>query len=80
LITITLYSTEGCHLCEEAEALLSALPNHLEVAVAVTDIMLCEDHLNAYRTRIPVLHIAPNNELDWPFNLEQLQKFIENIN
>ncbi|WP_200892090.1 glutaredoxin family protein [Methyloterricola oryzae] len=72
---LVLFSTEGCHLCEEALALLIPLcgddpPQIIEIA---------EDDslLERYGSRIPVLRERESGrELDWPFGADELQAFL----
>jgi hypothetical protein len=69
---LILYGTEGCHLCDEAEALLRQAGLHWEsVDIAEDDALLAR-----YGTRIPVLSGANGNELDWPFQQRDLARFI----
>lgn len=70
-----LFSTAGCHLCEQAERLLarSAIAN----ACQIKDIADNPDWLDRYGIRIPVLyHLASRQELSWPFDESALQAFI----
>lgn len=68
---LTLYGTEGCHLCHLAQDLLRTT-NHAWQDVDIID----DDTLLArYETRIPVLRQG-ECELDWPFTLAELQAFL----
>lgn len=62
-----LYSTEGCHLCEKALAMLTSL----RVEVNVQDIAFDEQLFSRYGVTIPVLRYD-ENELFWPFDNEIL--------
>lgn len=73
-----LYSTLGCHLCEEAEAVLLPLLNEaqmLGVPIEIEVIDIAEDGLiDTYGVRIPVLRSdASGVELDWPFDVGQVR-------
>ncbi|WP_375058458.1 glutaredoxin family protein [Zobellella sp. DQSA1] len=70
---MTLFSTNGCHLCEQAWALLeqTGLANGTEQK----DIMDHEQWLAAYAVRIPVLHRQDGAELDWPFTAADIIEF-----
>ena len=59
---LTLYGTEGCHLCHDAQMVLRQLN------LAWNDVDIIEDDLllETYGTRIPVLR-SQGKELDWPF-------------
>ena len=72
---VTLYHTDGCHICEQAEALLKQTP----LSYQKVDIMSDQRLIDLYSCTIPVLKsTAENHEsvvLYWPFSLEQLQTF-----
>lgn len=74
-----LFTTSGCHLCEQAEALLSAVMNdtrqlHLE------EISGSDDLMQKYGIRIPVLGAYTSagewQELSWPFGVAEIETFI----
>lgn len=72
---LTLYSTWGCHLCEEAEALLRAAGLDFKLVDIVDDPVA----FALYRVEIPVLtaqHQGQTTELKWPFDAAALQRFI----
>jgi glutaredoxin len=72
---LTLYSTWGCHLCEEAEALLHAAG----LEFILVDIVDDTAAFALYRTEIPVLlkqQGEVTTELKWPFDAAGLQRFI----
>ena len=69
-----LYSSEGCHLCEQAYALCLPLLND---KIKVVDIVDDEYLVEEYGVHIPVLKkIANGQQLFWPFTREQIQAFI----
>ncbi|MCY9803601.1 glutaredoxin family protein [Vibrio scophthalmi] len=70
---ITLYSTEGCHLCEMA----FELTQQLDIEVAVVDIAFDDELFSRYGVTIPVLNYQ-GNELNWPFDSPQLQIWLDN--
>ncbi|RBW51390.1 glutaredoxin family protein [Marinobacter sp. F3R11] len=72
------YTTSQCHLCELAEALLVNTPMPAPVPVDVVDIAQSEELVQRYGTRIPVLRRGDTGqELDWPFNQDQLLTFLQ---
>lgn len=72
---ITLYSTEGCHLCEMALALTQqANVSHL---VEIVDIAFDDALFSRYGVTIPVLKVN-DSEINWPFDLQQLQQWLDN--
>jgi len=76
--SLTFYTTAGCHLCEYAASLLSQLETKRAVNVVEVDIVIDEDLVERYGTRIPVVRRNDNlRELGWPFTLEQLESFVQ---
>lgn len=74
---LTLYSTVGCHLCDEAGLLLEQAAKSEQIVVTVVDISERESLVNEYGIRIPVVaQPEAKQELDWPFTLEQLQEWL----
>jgi glutaredoxin len=70
----TLFGTEGCHLCEDAAALLVAANLTFESVDIIDDAIAWQ----RYSTRIPVLlNPEKNQELNWPFDARQLHQFID---
>ncbi len=73
-----LYSTLGCHLCEQAEAVLGQILPHVQAQVKWVDIMENEQWLERYATSIPVLQRLDNKaELFWPFDAEAAYHFLK---
>ena len=72
MVKVTLFSKAGCHLCEDAKAMLSRLtavyPHHL------TEIDITQDPalFNRYRYTIPVVRIGAT-ELQAPIIADQLK-------
>jgi len=85
--TLFLYTTAGCHLCEQAEDLLppvlayfSNAQNHtssVEVSLKRVEISNSHELVDRYGMRIPVIGIAENaDELAWPFDQAQIFQFL----
>ncbi|KKK99805.1 glutaredoxin family protein [Rheinheimera mesophila] len=70
---LTLYSTWGCHLCEQAEQLL--LQAGLAGAVEIIDIVDDPAAFERYRVHIPVFKVN-EQELFWPFDLVQIKQLL----
>jgi glutaredoxin len=71
---IILYSTWGCHLCDNAEALLKQNGEAFQVIDIVDDAAA----LAKYRLLIPVVAVA-DKELNWPFDAEQLATWLKEV-
>jgi hypothetical protein len=67
-----LMGTDGCHLCEDAAQLL----NQANIAFKHCEIMDNSDWQQRFGLVIPVLlHPASQQQLNWPFDSQQLQHF-----
>ncbi len=71
---LILYSTWGCHLCEQAEQLLCAQ----QLPYQLLDIVDDEAAFAKFRTSIPVLAAGPHL-LAWPFDEASLADFIHQV-
>jgi len=69
---VVLYSTDGCHLCELAQAQLDTSNTDYKIVDIIDDV----DLVNRFGTRIPVVLNKDNKELGWPFELAELQQFL----
>ncbi|WP_421621252.1 glutaredoxin family protein [Alkalilimnicola ehrlichii] len=72
-----LYMTDGCHLCDEAEALLRTVTAYRPVRWQPRDIMNDPEWLAAYGERLPVLADGQGRSLDWPFDASDILQFLE---
>ena len=66
-ISMRLYSKPGCHLCEEALALVNKLRPRRPFALEVVDITTDPELLGRYGERIPVLSVN-GREYDAPLD------------
>lgn len=74
---LILYTTLGCHLCEQAEALITPLLANSTCCLTKVDISDSEDLVELYGIKIPVLKSSKtHNELCWPFTSEQIQQLV----
>lgn len=74
---LILYTTDGCHLCEQAQQLLTYLSGQYEFELIAQDISVSEAMVERYGIRIPVIAKPGSTaELDWPFDYQQLESFL----
>ncbi|WP_458526158.1 glutaredoxin family protein [Onishia taeanensis] len=75
-VALTLYTTLGCHLCEELEVWLARLG---PLAPALRRIEIADDEalLKRYGERIPVLRDAAGDELERGFEPARLKAWLE---
>ena len=72
---LILYSTSHCHLCDLARSLL--ISSTKAFTLELIDIAENELLLEQYGVRIPVLLRDDTKvELNWPFNENDIQKFL----
>ncbi|MDO9163393.1 MAG: glutaredoxin family protein [Methylococcaceae bacterium] len=80
---LLLFGTAGCHLCEQAEEVLSAcVANEKNVLLELVDVADAENEhwQEQYAIRIPVLyHADSRKELAWPFDAAMVNDFIASI-
>ncbi|MEO1889653.1 MAG: glutaredoxin family protein [Cycloclasticus sp.] len=77
-IKLTFYTTDGCHLCEDAKALLQQLlaarPDYFQIDMV--DIVDSNQLVEKYGTRIPVvLNEKKDSDLGWPFGYSDLLNY-----
>lgn len=81
-LTLTLLGTAHCHLCEEAEAMLSQplleqnTPKNTLALLHKLDIADDDDLYSLYATKIPVLQASNEQEtieLHWPFTTTDIK-------
>ena len=77
---VLLFSSLGCHLCEQAEELLHMLQAEgNELLIEKIEITDSEALVERYGVHIPVLRRKDNQqELFWPFNKASLSAFLDN--
>ncbi|HJO11513.1 MAG: glutaredoxin family protein [Gammaproteobacteria bacterium] len=74
---LILYTTDACHLCDEAEELLNQLKPAHRFDLQLVDISTSEELMNRYGNRIPVVQRVDNgSELGWPFDSTALLSWI----
>lgn len=70
LAHLILYSTSGCHLCEEAQQLIYRTLGYTVPEVDVAD---DDELLQHYGVRIPVLQRTDTRvEIGWPFGADEV--------
>jgi thiol-disulfide isomerase/thioredoxin len=75
--SLVLYSTSGCHLCDDAKALVLPLLSEFQLGFLEVDIVNSQKLIDLYGVRIPVVKIEESNaDLGWPFESSQLRKYL----
>lgn len=73
---LVLYTTEGCHLCEDAHELLLSVADRQPLQLQLQEIGDDDELVARYGIRIPVVLFPDGSELGWPFTEEQLEQVI----
>ena len=74
---LILYTGPNCCLCDDAVAIIASLPQSSAPVVEKVNIRDSAELYHLYALRIPVLKVeGSDDELGWPFTLEQLESFI----
>ncbi|SEF75980.1 glutaredoxin family protein [Marinobacterium lutimaris] len=77
---LELMTTDGCHLCDQAVAVLLAVLKPGDAEVDLVDIAFDDSLLERYATRIPVVREpASGRELNWPFDEGQFSQFLAEV-
>ena len=76
---VTLLTTSGCHLCEEASSQLEKLQKLKKIeSIEEVEIIYSDKLTKKYGSSIPVVKIR-DHELYWPFELRDLEIWIERL-
>ncbi len=77
---LILYSTLGCHLCEDAKAIIDGLSSLASISYQEVDIAHADDLVEAFGLRIPVLYCcATQMDLGWPFDQARLTDWLVKV-
>ena len=78
MLTIELFSTDHCSLCEQALDMLLGMPEIAGQELRVVDIALQEELLARYGERIPVLRVL-DDELAAPFTRSDVLRWLDRL-
>jgi hypothetical protein len=57
MILVELYSGEGCHLCEDAKAVIRKVQQEIPFTLREITLVPGDEYYDEYRELIPVVHI-----------------------
>jgi glutaredoxin len=57
MTAITIYSRHGCHLCDDAQAVLESMREELNFEIEVINIDEDAELIKLYSDQVPVIHI-----------------------
>ena len=73
--SLTLYSTTGCHLCEQAMELIGPIVAD-QYVINTIDIGNSDELIDRYGVRIPVIAREDGLEIGWPFDKGSFLHFL----
>ncbi len=77
MTTVTIYSRQGCHLCEDAHQLLASVQEELAFEIAVIDIDGDAELIKLYSDQVPVIHIDGAHHDFYKVDLERFRSSLE---
>ncbi|WP_438970207.1 glutaredoxin family protein [Methylophaga sp.] len=75
---VLLFTTAGCHLCEQALDLLHSVRADHSFEVIEKEIGDDDSLIELYGVRIPVVQFEDGEEINWPFDEALLRQSIAN--
>lgn len=72
-MNVILYTKVGCHLCDDARALLDELAAEVEFDLREVDILTDHALYERYKYRIPVIEIDGTEAVEGRFELVELR-------
>ena len=76
MITLTLYSRPGCHLCDEMKAVINRVAQSNPLRVEEIDISTSADLEERYGLEIPVLFVAGKKAAKYRIGEEELRRVL----
>ncbi|MDX1319409.1 MAG: glutaredoxin family protein [Oceanospirillum sp.] len=74
---LNLYTTLGCHLCEQALAIVHPLVAEKGIELKLVEISESEALVEQYGIRIPVIRLeGREEELGWPFDQAAAEEYL----
>jgi hypothetical protein len=74
--SVVLYSRPGCHLCDDAAAILGRVGPELGITWSTVDIRSDPLLFEQFRYRIPVIEVIGGPTLDWPTTAERVRRAV----
>lgn len=77
---LQLFSTLGCHLCDDAKAIIEPLTQEYQLSYMEVEISERAEWVKAYGVRIPVVKsVASGKEIGWPFDAVEFEQWLRSI-
>jgi glutaredoxin len=79
VIRVTLYGKPGCHLCEDALAVVEAVRAEREFELEQVDVSLDPLLQRRYGERIPVLVVAAEEAFEYVVDANALREWLDRV-
>jgi glutaredoxin len=77
--TVVLYGRPGCHLCEDALAIVERVRTRIPFALELRDIESDDELFTRYLERIPVVEIAGEEAFELFVDEQQLERRLSRV-
>jgi glutaredoxin len=74
---VTIYSRQGCHLCDDAYKTLQSIQAELNFEIEVIDINQNQELVNLYSDQVPVIHIDGQHHDFYKVDPERFRSSLE---
>ena len=79
MTTVVLYGKPGCHLCEDARAVVESVRGEREFELEEVDISLDPVLFRRYGERIPVLMVGGEEAFEYVVDADALRKRLDRV-
>lgn len=77
---LILYTSLGCHLCEQALSVIHPLLGQFDLSLQQQEIADSDDLMDRYAVRIPVVRLeSAELDLGWPFDAQAFARYIQDV-
>lgn len=77
MIRLILYTTLGCHLCEQAREIIKHSKYIKNIELELIEIADSDELMKRYGIRIPVVRLdGEEEEIGWPFDVESFNRWL----
>ena len=79
MTTVVLYGKPGCHLCEDARAVVESVRGEREFELEEVDVSLDPVLFRRYGERIPVLIVGGEEAFEYVVDADALRKRLDRV-
>lgn len=78
-IKITVYTVPGCHLCDEAIAMIRSFSSKYELGISIIDILASPELIEKYQRDVPVVFSGGEEIFRHRIGRDELGKILKKI-